>query len=147
MKNSMYASLILVFLCSCGDNEMKTSPVQEQNTRLTRQMFALFNRHQWDSMAMLYSNKCEFLDPSLGKKPVNLNRKEHSAHHRRLSDMSPDILDEVIGIYPSGDKTVVVEFISSGTANGYKWSLPLCNVLNIENGLIIKDHVYYDRSD
>ena len=62
--------------------------------------------------------------------------------------MFPDIKDRIVNIYPSGDKHVVVEFISTGTApDGTKFELPICTIFTIENGKITKDFTYFDNSE
>ena len=61
--------------------------------------------------------------------------------------MFPDVKDNVIHTYPSGDNHIIVEFISSGTApDQTKFELPICTIFTIENGLITKDYTYFDNS-
>jgi ketosteroid isomerase-like protein len=61
-----------------------------------------------------------------------------------MQKMFPDLHDELVGVYPSGDK-VTVEFVSTGTmSDSIKFSLPIVTVLTFENGLIVKDATYYD---
>jgi hypothetical protein len=51
----------------------------------------------------------------------------------------PDLHDQVIQIYPSGDKHIIVEFVFSGTApDNSKFELPICTILTTENGIITK---------
>jgi hypothetical protein len=52
----------------------------------------------------------------------------------------------VIQTYPSGDKHIIVEFVSSGTApDSSKFELAICTIFTIENGLITKDFTYFDN--
>ncbi|WP_310556842.1 nuclear transport factor 2 family protein [Flavobacterium sp.] len=54
--------------------------------------------------------------------------------------------DKIIQIYPSGEHTVIVEFVSSGTAeDGSKFELPICTIFTIEKGKITKDFTYFDN--
>lgn len=107
-------------------------------------MFDAFNRHDWNAMTNYYSESASFLDPSFGKEYVNKSRKETAAKYAEMEKMFPDLHDEVIGVYPSGDK-VTIEFISTGTiSDSIKFSLPIVSVLTFENGLIVKDATYYD---
>ncbi len=63
-----------------------------------------------------------------------------------MNQLFPDIRDEIIAIYPSGDKNVIVEFISTGTGpDGSMFALPVCTIFTIENGMITKDYIYYDN--
>jgi len=49
-------------------------------------------------------------------------------------------------MYSSGDKHVIVEFISTGTApDNSKFELPICTIFTIENKKITKDFTYYDN--
>ena len=66
--------------------------------------------------------------------------------YSELNKVFPDLHDEVIQTYPSGDKHIIVEFISTGTApDNSKFELPICTIMTIENGIITKDFTYYDN--
>ncbi len=120
---------------------------QTRNTAIARQVYDHFNKHEWNEMAALYSESAEFRDPSFGPEIVKQTRQEVAQKYRELNDMFPDVRDELVEIYPSGEKNVIVEFVSSGTApDGSKWTLPICTIFTIENGLITKDYTYYDNS-
>lgn len=132
-----------VILLSCLIASEK-NPSQE-NSEKARQMFDAFNRHDWKSMAEFYSASAQFLDPSFGQDYVSKTRSETEAKYREMQAMFPDIHDEVVGVYASGDK-VTVEFISTGTApDGTKFKLPIVSILTFENALIVKDATYYDN--
>ena len=63
-----------------------------------------------------------------------------------ISKFLPDLHDQVIQTYASGDKNVIVEFVSSGTGpDKVKFELPICTIFTIENGLITKDFTYFDN--
>ena len=58
----------------------------------------------------------------------------------------PELYDEVIQVYPSGDNHIIVEFVSTGTApDDSKFELPICTIFTFENGKITKDFTYYDN--
>jgi ketosteroid isomerase-like protein len=60
--------------------------------------------------------------------------------------MFPNIKDEVVQMYDSGNNVVVVEFVSTGTApDGTKFKMPICTIFTIEKGKIAKDFTYYDN--
>jgi ketosteroid isomerase-like protein len=110
-------------------------------------MFDAFNRHDWNAMANYYSESASFLDPSFGPEYVTKTRQETAAKYAEMQKMFPDLHDELVGVYPSGDK-VTVEFVSTGTiSDSIKFSLPIITVLTFENGLIIKDATYYDQEN
>ncbi|MCC9135486.1 nuclear transport factor 2 family protein [Pontibacter silvestris] len=111
-----------------------------------RQYFEHFNNHDWATMSSMYSENADFKDPSLGQGIVKQSRELIVKKYEELSQIFPDIRDEVVNIYPSGDKHVVVEFISTGTApDSSSFELPICTIFTIENGLITKDFTYYDN--
>jgi ketosteroid isomerase-like protein len=100
-------------------------------------------------MAACYSDTAEFLDPSFGTEYVKKTRAETAAKYAELQQMLPDIHDEIVDITASGDK-VVVQFVSTGSAQGTDgkketFTLPICSVLTIKGGKIIKDATYYDN--
>lgn len=120
--------------------------IQEQNIVIVKNYFEQFNKHDWEKMAEFYSDPADFKDPSLGKGIVKQTLKQTAEKYKKLAEMSADIQDNIIQIYPSKDKYVIVEFVSSGTAsNGIKWELPLCSIFTIEEGKITKDFTYYDN--
>lgn len=144
MKNLLIIILFPLFIISCGESVKKT---ENQNIEIAKKVFEHFNKHEWGPMASLYQDTADFKDPSLGQSIVKQSRKQTIEKYSGMAEMFPDIKDEVINIYPSGDKNVIVEFISSGTApDGTKWTLPICSIFTIENGLISKDFTYYDNA-
>lgn len=116
------------------------------NEKLVKKYFEHFNDHEWTEMAKMYSATADFKDPSLGHGIFKQTREQIIAKYEELNQIFPDLHDEVIQIYPSGDNHVIVEFISSGTApDETKFELAICTIFNIENGLITKDFTYYDN--
>jgi len=94
----------------------------------------------------MYSPAATFKDPSLGAGVVKQSREDFVKKYSELSDTFPDLKDTVVSIYPSGANTVIVEFVSSGTApDGSKFELPICTIFEIESGQITKDFTYYDN--
>jgi ketosteroid isomerase-like protein len=115
------------------------------NRATTKAMFAAFNQHEWTKMASFYAEPALFLDPSFGPEYVSKTREETAAKYAEMMTVFPDIKDELVGIYPSGDK-ITVEFISTGTSSdGKKFRLPIITVLTFKDGLIVKDATYYDN--
>lgn len=146
MRNFVLLSFLFIF--SCTPQAKRDMTQHEQNTALIEQYFTAFNNHDWDNMASLYTDEAAFKDPSLGPGIVTQTRKHIIQKYRELLDVFPDISDEVVQVYPSGDNHVIVEFISRGTApDGSEFELPVCTIFTIENGQITKDFTYYDNFD
>jgi ketosteroid isomerase-like protein len=119
-----------------------------KNIELVKTYFALFNNNQWNELSKLYIEDAEFKDPSLGQGVVKQTREQFIVKYSELNAIFPDLRDDIVQIYPSGEKHVIVEFISSGTAeDNSKFELPICTIFTIENGQIIKDYSYFDNFD
>ncbi|GJM27702.1 MAG: hypothetical protein DHS20C17_03370 [Cyclobacteriaceae bacterium] len=117
-----------------------------RNIELVQDIFRFFNEHNWEQMAGLYANPAEFKDPAYGIETVIQSTQEIIKKYREMNDTSADIQDKILTIYPSGEKHVIVEFMSSGTTkDGSNWSLPLVTIFTIENNRIVKDFTYYDK--
>lgn len=118
------------------------------NEKLVKTYFDHFNKHEWEKLANMYVENCEFKDPSLGKGIVKQTRKEIVEKYSELNQIFPDLHDKVLQIYPSGEHHIIVEFVSSGTAaDNSKFELPICTILTIEHGMITKDFTYFDNFD
>ena len=129
------------------DNVLKTiNDIRTKNEQLIKQYFEHFNNHDWKKMSEMYTDTADFKDPSLGAGIVKQTRKQIADKYAELNATFPDLHDKVIQVYPSGDKHIIVEFVSSGTApDNSKFELPICTIFTIENGLITKDFTYFDN--
>lgn len=133
---------LVVCLAFAGPTSETGSENYEQ---FFEEFFGHFNDHNWEAMSMLYAETAEIKDPSVGTEAFLQTRKDFISHYTELAEMIPDVKDSVVNIYPSG-QSVTVEFVSSGTApDGTKFELPICAILTFEDGLIVKDYVYYDN--
>ena len=149
MRNILLIALFFTIVC-CKQNEEKviiSESNSANNEKIARELFVHFNNHDWQKMANLYSEKAEFKEPDSGmvahQKSKDMIIKEYS----ELQNQFPDVQDSVVAVYPSGDKNVIVEFVSKGTLpNQSKFELPICTIFTIENGKIIKDYTYFDNS-
>ncbi len=122
--------------------------ITSDNEKLVTQYFEHFNNHEWTKMADMYLDTAEFKDPSLGQGIVKQTRQQIVDKYSDLNKIFLDLHDQVIQIYPSGDKHIIVEFVSSGTApDNTKFDLPICTIFTIENGMITKDFSYFDNFD
>ncbi len=137
--------LFSLIIISCNQSKsiiMETSA----NEKLVKQYFEHFNNHDWKKMADMYVENAEFKDPSLGLGIVKQTKQQIIEKYSQLNGIFPDLNDKIIQIYPSGEKHIIVEFVSSGTAPDYsKFELPICTIFTIENGLITKDFTYFDN--
>ena len=122
--------------------------ITSDNEKLVTQYFEHFNNHEWTKMADMYLDTAEFKDPSLGQGIVKQTRQQIVDKYSDLNKIFLDLHDQVIQIYPSGDKHIIVEFVSSGTVpDNTKFDLPICTIFTIENGMITKDFSYFDNFD
>lgn len=116
------------------------------NEKLVKEYFEHFNNHKWFEMANMYAANAKFKDPSLGTGILKQTRKQIIDKYSELHTIFPDLKDKIVQIYPSGEKHIIVEFVSSGTAaDNSKFELPICTIFTIENGLITKDFSYFDN--
>jgi ketosteroid isomerase-like protein len=142
MKKNIIILFCLLFVFAC----QKEKNQAVENEKLIRSFFENFNKHDFKKMAMMYVENAEFKDPGLGKGIVKQTREQTAKKYQELNNVFPDIHDEIQNIYPSGDKQIIVEFISSGTAlDKSKFELPICTIFTIENGMITKDFTYFDN--
>lgn len=142
MKNRYGITLVLLLLLSC----VNPSTSSNENQKIVERYYELFNKHQWEEMAKMYSEKAAFKDPSLGTGVVEQSRAQIAKKYGELEAIFPDVHDSIVQIYPSDANHIVVEFFSTGTApDNTKFTLPICTIFAIENGLITKDFTYYDN--
>ena len=84
-------------------------------------------------------------DPAYGITNVKMTKDDIIKKYSELQQMIPDVQDNLINMYHSGDN-VIVEFESSGTApDSSKFVLPICTIFEIKSGKITKDLIYYDN--
>jgi ketosteroid isomerase-like protein len=142
MKSFFLFLLLIITISSC---ERKTNQASG-NQAIIKQLYEYFNKHEWQKMADLYVEVADFKDPSFGIEITKQTRQQTIQKYTDLAKIFPDIHDEVVQIYPSGENVIVVEFVSTGTAaDGTKFKLPICAIFTIENGKIAKDFTYYDN--
>ena len=147
MKKLFTLFALTFALISCSDQKQKTMSTTD-NEKLVKQYFEHFNNHDFIKMANMYAETTDFKDPSLGQGIVKQTRQQTIEKYTELAKIFPDLHDQVIQTYPSGDNHIIVEFVSSGTgADKVKFELPICTILTIENGLITKDFTYFDNFD
>ncbi len=143
MKVSIFILAILIVLNACNYKQEEAA-----NEKLVKQYFEYFNSHDWNEMATMYADTTDFKDPTLGLGIVKQTRKQTIEKYTELSKIFPNIKDEIITMYPSGDNHIIVEFTSTGmAADGTTFQLPICTIFTIENGLITKDFTYFDNFD
>lgn len=145
MKNLINLLIAVVTLVSCSKQTPEHTTVSA-NEKLVTHYYSLFNAHKWTEMAAMYAEISDFKDPSLGSGIVKQTHQQIIEKYTQLHQMFPNIKDEIIQIYPAGDKHIVVEFLSTGTApDSTTFELPICTIFTIENGKITKDFTYYDN--
>ena len=145
----MYNTIAIALLCTIiiGCNQQpKNVDEKVNNEKLVAQYFDYFNKHDWKKMANLYAEKVAFKDPSLGNGIVMQTKQQTIEKYTQLNTIFNDIHDEIVQVYPAGNTHIIVEFISTGTGpDNVKFTLPICTIFTIENGLITKDFTYFDN--
>ncbi|MFH6957371.1 nuclear transport factor 2 family protein [Flavobacterium aquidurense] len=139
---------IAFLVISCNNQNQSKIMETTKNEKLIKQYFEYFNKHDWKKMSEMYTETADFKDPSLALGPgiIKQTRKQIEDKYAELNNIFPDLHDKVIQVYPSGEKHIIVEFVSTGTApDNSKFELPICTIFTIENGLITKDFTYFDN--
>jgi predicted SnoaL-like aldol condensation-catalyzing enzyme len=147
MKRIIFLGLLLVTLFACNNSNQNSNTMENSaaNKKIIEQYFKHFNSHEWQKMADMYIDQPEMKDPAYGIKNVKMTKADIVKKYSELNQMIPDVQDNVINMYYSGDN-VIVEFESSGTApDGSKFTLPICTIFEIKEGKITKDLTYYDN--
>lgn len=143
--NTLFIAFLALIACN---NPTQKSMATTDNEKFVKQYFEHFNNHDWTKMANMYAEVAEFKDPTLGPGIVKQTRQQIIEKYTALNQIFPDVNDKIIQIYPSGEKHIIVEFVSSGTApDNSKFELPICTIFTIENGIITKDFTYFDNFD
>ena len=139
----LVASNFALILCNPKTEKTMNSTANE---KIINQYFDHFNKHEFTEMAKMYSETAEFKDPSLGSGIFKQSRQQIIDKYTALAEIFPDLKDQVVQIYPSGENHVIVEFISTGTApDETQFELAICTIFTLENGIITKDFTYYDN--
>lgn len=146
MKNLVIFLFAIFTFISCQNQNSIPIITVSENEKIVRQYYEYFNKHEWTKMAAMYTEIADFKDPSLGQGIVKQTRQQIIEKYSGLGEMFADVQDEIVQIYPSGSKHIIVEFVSTGTApDGSKFELPICTIFTIEDGKISKDFTYYDN--
>lgn len=143
MKKIFPFFMLAFSLIACSEQKnMSTSEAE----KLVNQYFEHFNKHDFVKMANMYAETTDFKDPSLGQGIVKQTRQQTIKKYTELINIFPDLHDQIIQTYPSGNNHIIVEFISSGIGpDKKKFELAICTIFTIENGLITKDYTYFDN--
>ena len=148
MKTTFLAFLSLLLFASCNNQPKEPNLDPTAKEKIVKQYFEYFNNHQWKELAAMYAPISDFKDPSFGKEMITQTRKQTIDKYTALNAIFPDLHDEIVNIYPSDEKHIIVEFVSTGTAqDGTKFKLPICTIFTIEKGKITKDFTYFDNFD
>lgn len=146
MKKIIMIILGAMIILSCNEKMQKKN--LSENEKFVKTYFEYFNNHNWVELANMYIETSEFKDPTLGQGIIKQTRKQIIDKYTKLNKMFPNLHDKVIKTYPSGERHIIVEFISTGTAaDNSKFELPICTIFTIENGKIRQDFTYFDNFD
>lgn len=143
MKQICALLVFSLFFVSC---QSSSSKIEEKNKELIEKYFTLFNQHDWKALSEMYADSAAFKDPTSGMKVIKKTKAQFMQEYTGLQQQFPDVHDQVLNIYPSGEKHVTVEFVSTGMgADQKKFELPIVVIFRIENGKIVQDFTYYDN--
>lgn len=143
MKQICALLVLSLFFVSC---QSSSSKIEEKNKELIEKYFTLFNQHDWKALSEMYADSAAFKDPTSGMKVIKKTKAQFVQEYTGLQQQFPDVHDQVLNIYPSGEKHVTVEFVSTGMgADQKKFELPIVVIFRIENGKIVQDFTYYDN--
>lgn len=147
MKKIYTLTIVTVLLTACNSPKEITTTISE-NEELVQRYFEHFNNHEWTKMANMYIENAEFKGPSLGREVVKQSRQQIIDKYAALQSVFPNLRDQVIKTYPSGNNHIIITFVSSGTGqDNSKFELPICTIFTIENGMITQDFSYFDNFD
>lgn len=130
-------------------------PAQD-NAKLARSMFDLYNKRDFDAAIALVTDGHEGHDFAMGE--IIHGRDGLRKDFQRWTTAFPDSVVELRTVHPTDD-AVVVEFIGRGTHKGSletptgkiaptnrKVELPFCQVMQIRNGKITASNRYWDST-
>ncbi|UYQ94484.1 nuclear transport factor 2 family protein [Chitinophaga horti] len=136
------AMCAILAACTTGDRKVNN------NEQLAREYFDHFNNRNWEKMTGMYTDTVAFKDPEFGTDVVLQTHQQIIAKYRGMQTMFPDIRDSIVQLYPSGDKHVIVEFVSTGSSgDSIKFTLPICTIFEFRDGKISKDYTYYNMGE
>jgi ketosteroid isomerase-like protein len=136
MKKSICLGVVLLSACATP----ATNSDADETRKIAIAVFEAFNAHDWEKMESLYADSVRLQDPAYpGGKTGKTGMTEF---YRSVVDIRDDVKHITVQ-----HNVAVVEFVSTGTFNGQKFSLPICSVLTIENGLVAEDRTYYDATN
>jgi predicted SnoaL-like aldol condensation-catalyzing enzyme len=145
MKFLIVTSCAFLFLCACNGSITVKKDSKEKEL-IIKQYFDVFNAHNWAKLSLFYTDTASFKDPTLGLGIVKQTRAQFEAKYVALQKMIPDVKDSIVAMYSTNENTVVVEFISKGTApDNSKMELPICTIFTFDKNLISKDFTYFDN--
>ena len=146
MRKILSLLTLTFILIGCNNQTKEKTMETSTNEKIVKQYFEHFNNHEWTKMANMYAETTDFKDPSLGQGIVKQTRQQIVEKYSELHKVFPDLHDQVIQTYPSGDQHIIVELVSSGTEpDDSKFELTICVIFTIENGMIVKDFTYFDN--
>ncbi len=119
---------------------------------VVRAYFDALNERDYEKVAALFSDDCEFVSVASGARFTGTDSMLHGL--REFSEAFPDWAVEVSNVVASG-RYVATEWKTSGTQQGvFRGESPTgihfrrdgCSVAEVEEGRIVRYRDYYDRS-
>ena len=139
---------LLLFICILGVHAQPDE--SENNEAIARRFVEFWTLEHYKDLAQLFAENCIYVETPSGNKFSGREAIQNYAS-TTLNGMS-DTHAEIITVV-ANDKMAVVEWIWSGTnstgwpnipASGKTFRLPVLTIMEIENGMIIKNRDYWD---
>ena len=153
MRNKKMACLMMMCAGLLITNVSDAQRENYENNRLVERWFEHIADHDTLGLAMMYADTAIIESPNWEgtKKGPAAIREIYS----RYFTTSPDLTHRQVNIF-TNDKTIVIEYIFSGTMvdpekgspaymRGKKYTLKACSRMNIENGKIAAQSYYFDQ--
>lgn len=111
------------------------------NDQVIEALFEAFNDHDVARIRDFYTDDAvvyspEACEPTVGPDAI-------AAGYAEMFQQIPDVHDELTLVVSEGDR-VAVTFTATGTVEGYSFELPIAAFLQMEDGKIKEDRVYFD---
>ena len=107
MKKIFLIALPAMMIIMACQNATQKNELNDKSSidvkHIIKSYHELFNNHDWEKMAAMYSETPEMKDPAFGVKSIKISQSDIIKKYKELNMMIPDVHDSVISMYPSGD--------------------------------------------
>lgn len=142
--------LLTILLLACTIGVHAQSDEMANNKAIARKFVKSWTMENYLDLPKLFAENCIYIEMPSGR-----TFSDHEAIKNYASATLygiPDTHTEVVSVI-ANDKMAAVEWVMSGTntkgwpdipASGRSFRLPVCSIMEIENGLIIRNRDYWN---